>query len=245
MTTQPPEQFTIRGNFQADDQSDGSRSRERDCAGGRRGGDSRLERIANIDAAFDATAAVSSRGTYGDRFGWRTDAVAARAIAQAGRGNVRLGTPRTRRAWTRARRRFRRYGCVHDMLERATVAERSLSATVFTETFYYPSGNVIGVVRGTDPKLANEYVALQLTPGSRRRALHGQRRLIWNGADDNASMSVALLAIARAFVKQPAQALGAVHLSWRGRAWAARLAVSRGASGGAACRRSSPCSMAT
>ena len=40
----------------------------------------------------------------------------------------------------------------------AGVRARSCSATVFNETFYYPSGNVIGMVKGTDPKLANEYV---------------------------------------------------------------------------------------
>src|SRR5262249_41474465 len=74
-----------------------------------------------------------------------------------------------------------------------------------TETYDYPSVNVIGVVRGTDPKLRDEYVFF-----SSHQDHDGVRFLvngdsIWHGADDNASTSVALLAIARAWVKQPAK----------------------------------------
>ena len=73
------------------------------------------------------------------------------------------------------------------------------------ETFDYPSVNVIGEVRGTDPKLRDEYVLF-----SSHQDHDGVRYIvagdsIWNGADDNATTSVALLAIARAWVKQPSK----------------------------------------
>ncbi|HEY2906357.1 MAG TPA: M28 family peptidase [Vicinamibacterales bacterium] len=73
------------------------------------------------------------------------------------------------------------------------------------ERFESPSVNVIGVVRGTDPKLRNEYVLFSSHQDHDgvRYAIDGDST--WSGADDNASTSVALLAIARAFVKQPAK----------------------------------------
>jgi Zn-dependent M28 family amino/carboxypeptidase len=74
-----------------------------------------------------------------------------------------------------------------------------------TESFDSPSVNVIGVVRGADPKLRDEYVLFSSHQDHDgvRFAIGGDS--IWSGADDNASTSVALLAIARAFVKQPAK----------------------------------------
>jgi Zn-dependent M28 family amino/carboxypeptidase len=74
-----------------------------------------------------------------------------------------------------------------------------------SETFDYPSANVIGVVRGTDPRLRDEYVlfsAHQDHDGV-RYVVDGDS--IWNGADDNATTSVALLAIARAWERQPSR----------------------------------------
>ncbi|MGH7656302.1 MAG: M28 family peptidase [Gemmatimonadaceae bacterium] len=73
------------------------------------------------------------------------------------------------------------------------------------ERFESPSVNVIGVVRGTDPKLRDEYVLFSSHQDHDgvRYAIDGDS--VWSGADDNASTSVALLAIARAFVKQPAK----------------------------------------
>ena len=73
------------------------------------------------------------------------------------------------------------------------------------ESFESPSVNIIGEVRGTDPKLRDEYVLF-----SSHQDHDGVRYVvagdsIWNGADDNASTSVALLAIARAWVKQPSK----------------------------------------
>jgi Zn-dependent M28 family amino/carboxypeptidase len=74
-----------------------------------------------------------------------------------------------------------------------------------SEQFEAPSVNIIGVVRGTDPVLRNEYVVFSSHQDHDgvRFAVDGDS--IWNGADDNGSTSVALLAIARAWVKQPSK----------------------------------------
>jgi hypothetical protein len=73
------------------------------------------------------------------------------------------------------------------------------------EHFDAPSVNIVGVVRGTDPKLRNEYVlySSHQDHDGVRYAVNGDST--WAGADDNGSVSVALLAIARAFVKEPAK----------------------------------------
>ena len=74
-----------------------------------------------------------------------------------------------------------------------------------SETFDYPSVNIIGELRGTDPKLRDEYVLFSSHQDHDgvRYTVNGDS--IWNGADDNATTSVALLAIARAWKKQPAK----------------------------------------
>jgi hypothetical protein len=73
------------------------------------------------------------------------------------------------------------------------------------ESFESPSVNIIAMVRGTDPKLRDEYVLFSSHQDHDgvRYTVAGDS--IWNGADDNASTSVALLAIARAWVKQPSK----------------------------------------
>ncbi len=185
---QPEAQFTIRGNFQ---NATATAARQRATMIARAGGAAAIivsDAAASLDRAFDATAAVSRRGTYG------IDSAGAPAGAFAGgggrgRGNV-VQVPSL---WLR-----------HDKLDLVRAPGARLSINVFSETFTYPSGNVIGLVKGTDPRLANEYV---LYSGHQdhdgvRYAVNGDS--IWNGADDNASVSVALLATARAFVKHPA-----------------------------------------
>jgi len=77
------------------------------------------------------------------------------------------------------------------------------TARLTVDDFTYPSVNVIGRVAGTDPTLRDEYVlfsAHQDHDGV-RAAIDGDS--IWNGADDNASVAVAALAIGRAFVRHP------------------------------------------
>jgi hypothetical protein len=76
-------------------------------------------------------------------------------------------------------------------------------ANVVAERFQYPSVNIVAKVPGRDPRLKDEYVlfsAHQDHDGV-RYPLKGDD--IWNGADDNATTAVALLAIGRAFVAQP------------------------------------------
>lgn len=79
----------------------------------------------------------------------------------------------------------------------------TLSVHLTVERFEYPSVNIIAKLDGTDPVLKNEYVLY-----SGHNDHDGVRQpygndSIYNGADDNASVSVAMLAIARAFKKSP------------------------------------------
>ena len=90
-----------------------------------------------------------------------------------------------------------------DQLEYLKSTKDVLSAEVVSETYKYPSVNVVGTIAGTDPKLKNEYVLFsghQDHDGVRQK--YGKDS-IYNGADDNASTCVAMLAIARSYKKQP------------------------------------------
>ncbi|HEY4217728.1 MAG TPA: M20/M25/M40 family metallo-hydrolase [Gemmatimonadaceae bacterium] len=194
VVTQPQSEFTIRGNYEA---TTLQMVRQRSTLLSRAGA-AAVILISNgtpdQDAAFDAAASITSRGSYGiDSAGAPTGAFARPAGGGAGGGRGgRAAAPPAPTFWVR-----------NSMLAATQSASARLKALVFTETFYYPSGNVIGVVRGTDPKLANEYVlfsAHQDHDGT-RYVVNGDS--IWNGADDNASVSVAVLAAARAFVKHP------------------------------------------
>jgi hypothetical protein len=78
-----------------------------------------------------------------------------------------------------------------------------LVARIASESFTYPSVNVVAKVTGTDTRLRNDFV---LFSGHQdhdgiRYPVAGDS--IWNGADDNGTVSVALLAIGRAFARQP------------------------------------------
>jgi hypothetical protein len=94
------------------------------------------------------------------------------------------------------------------MLVRNAWANRLPAASRFTarlsiDEYDYPSVNVVARVPGTDPALRNEYVlfsAHQDHDGV-RAAIAGDS--IWNGADDNATVAVAILAIGRAWAQQP------------------------------------------
>ena len=88
-------------------------------------------------------------------------------------------------------------------LPRQPAAGDRLNAWIFTESFQYPTVNVVAKVPGRDADLADEYVlfsAHQDHDGA-RYPVDGDS--IWNGADDNATTSVALLAIGRAFAEEP------------------------------------------
>lgn len=86
-----------------------------------------------------------------------------------------------------------------------TGSKAILHATIIIERFSYPSVNIVGIIEGTDPVLSKEYVLY-----SGHTDAHGIRNPIkgddiFYGADDNASVDVAMLAVARAFKKNPAK----------------------------------------
>ena len=83
-----------------------------------------------------------------------------------------------------------------------------LTADISVEHFQYPSINIIGKIDGTDPQLAKQYVLFSGHIDHDGVRLPYGTDSIYNGADDNGSVSVALLAIARAFKKAPARRSG-------------------------------------
>jgi Zn-dependent M28 family amino/carboxypeptidase len=82
-------------------------------------------------------------------------------------------------------------------------AGAQLNASILTEQFEYPSVNIVAEVRGTDPQLSKEYVLYSGHQDHDGVRLPYGTDSIYNGADDNATVSVALLAISRAFKQQP------------------------------------------
>ncbi|MEO8337128.1 MAG: M28 family peptidase [bacterium] len=148
------------------------------------------------EIAFDGVAKVQSRGTY--------DVVGGvprftRNPAGAGAGGRGAGAGGNQGAAVPVLLVHR--NALADWRTDGTPVEIKLRS----ETFDYPSVNVIGEVRGTDPKLRDEYVLFSSHQDHDgvRYTVAGDS--IWNGADDNATTSVALLAIARAWVKQPSK----------------------------------------
>ena len=150
------------------------------------------------EIAFDGVAKVQSRGTY-DVVGGvpRFTRNAAGAVAGAGAGRGGAGGAQGAQVPVL-------------LVHRNALSEWRADGTpvdikLRSETFDYPSVNVIGEVRGTDPKLRDEYVLFSSHQDHDgvRYTVAGDS--IWNGADDNATTSVALLAIARAWVKQPSK----------------------------------------
>lgn len=129
------------------------------------------------DAGFDAVAANAVRGRY---------------AVDTGEENRPSGT-QAPVLWVRAAQ-----------LDRVRQA-RQFEARLASESFLYPSVNIVARVPGTDPQLRNQYVlfsAHQDHDGV-RAAVDGDS--IYNGADDNATVAVAVLAIGRAFAQKPAR----------------------------------------
>lgn len=78
-----------------------------------------------------------------------------------------------------------------------------LNLNLIVSKYPYPSVNIVGMIAGTDARLKSEYVLY-----SGHTDAHGIRNVIkgdsiYYGADDNASVNVAMLANARAFAKIP------------------------------------------
>ena len=83
--------------------------------------------------------------------------------------------------------------------------DATIKANLMVSKYGYPSVNIVGKIEGTDAKLKTEYLLY-----SGHTDAHGIRNVIKNdsiyyGADDNGSVDVAMLANARAFVKNPAK----------------------------------------
>jgi Zn-dependent M28 family amino/carboxypeptidase len=121
---------------------------------------------------------------------------------------------------------------------RAAAASR-LQLDLRAESFVYPSANVVARVPGRDPALRGESVLFSGHhdhDGVRHVvATGGAPDSVWHGADDNATVSAALLAIGRAFARAPGRrsALfvwhGAEERGLLGSRWyAARPTVPRG-----------------
>lgn len=159
------------------------------------------------EIGFDGIANVQMRGSY-DVVGGvpRFNRAAANAAAAAGAGRGAAAAGRGGRGGAGAGN-----APVPVLLARKATGDALRSSAqpaeirLRDETFETPSVNIIGVVRGTDPQLRNEYVLFSSHQDHDgvRYTVAGDS--IWNGADDNASTSVALLAIARSWVKQPSK----------------------------------------
>jgi hypothetical protein len=92
----------------------------------------------------------------------------------------------------------------------AALRQRVSTATHLTldlraDSFVYPSVNVVAVAPGTDPVLRQEYVLFSGHDDHDGVRFPVAGDSIWNGADDNASVAVAMLAIGRAFTQHPAR----------------------------------------
>jgi peptidase M28-like protein len=151
------------------------------------------------EKAFDGVIAVAGRGAYG------VEGLATGRAAGAGGG--RAGVAGGGRGGAGGRGGGQPNVPVllvhRELLDELRVADKPVTIRLVAEHFTYPSVNIIGRVTGTDPKLRDEYVLFSSHQDHDgvRYSIAGDS--IWNGADDNGSTSVALLAIARAWVQQP------------------------------------------
>jgi hypothetical protein len=140
-----------------------------------------------VDSAFAVVSSARSRGAYDvDNAVSRTGTVAQHVAPPPV-----LGAGQTPAYLVRANLR--------DSLMR----EPRVAIAMRLERFTTPSLNIIGVVRGTDPVLRDEFVVFSSHQDANgvRTTLEGDS--VHAGADDNATVSAALLAAARAFVRQP------------------------------------------
>lgn len=171
------------------------------------------------EANFDAVGILQSRGSYtvpggASRFATPANpsgAAAAGAGGRGGRGGGRGGAATPAGVAGGGGRGLGAPTPVPVVLVRRAMLDQlrqdgqGVEIHIKSEVFDYPSMNIIGVVRGTDPKLRDEYVVFSSHQDHDGVRFNMDGDSIWNGADDNASTSVALLAIARAWVKQPSK----------------------------------------
>jgi hypothetical protein len=141
-----------------------------------------------VDANFDALAVMRVRGQYS----------VDRATPTTRTGSDRVPPPPV--AGDGPTPGFMLRASTASTLQGGGGAEAALDIRV--ERFEVPSVNVIGVVRGTDPVLRNEYVLFSSHQDANGVRLLEPRDSVLAGADDNASTTVAHFAAARAFIAQ-------------------------------------------
>jgi len=81
--------------------------------------------------------------------------------------------------------------------------QTQVNADISLENFIYPSINVVARAVGSDPALRQEHVLFSGHHDHDGVGVPIAGDSIWNGADDNATVSVALLAIGRAWKNNP------------------------------------------
>jgi cyanophycinase len=141
------------------------------------------------DIAWEGVANIAARGTYrvDDPSAPARPAGAATPIAQA-QGQAQVPVFLVRRS--------------EGTTLQAMAGQQAL-VRLHQESFTHPSVNIVGRVRGTDPARAHEHVLFSSHQDHDGVRYDVAGDSIWNGADDNGTTSVALLAIARAFKRQP------------------------------------------
>ena len=141
---------------------------------------------APVDSAFEVVSSARSRGAYD----------VDRAVPRAANGSDRVAPPPALGS-----------GPTPAYLVRAAMRE-TLAASpraevaMRLERFTTPSVNVIGGVRGTDPALRNEYLIFSSHQDANGVRITLEGDSVHAGADDNATVTAAGLAAARAFVRQ-------------------------------------------
>lgn len=140
----------------------------------------------SVNAAFDAITVQRERG------GYDVD----RATPRSNNGSDRIAPVPTAGA-----------GPVPSFLVRASLgdalrAQPEAALSIRVERFDTPVVNVVAGLRGTDPKLRDEYVLYSSHQDANGVRLLANGDSVLAGADDNASVSVAQFAAARAFVAQ-------------------------------------------
>jgi hypothetical protein len=139
-----------------------------------------------VDSVFGGVGVQRARGSYD----------VDRATPRARGGSDRIGPVPTGGA-----------GQSPAFLVPAAMAERLRQSPTFTasirlERFETMSVNVIGGIRGTDPALRDEYLLYSSHQDANGTRALGPGDSVLAGADDNASVTVAELAVARAMMAQ-------------------------------------------
>ena len=151
---------------------------------------------APVDSAYEPVAVQRQRGAYDvdhatPRFAGQPDRVAPPPAAGAGPTPAFL---------------------VRGAMAATLQAGPEATLAIRLERFETPSVNVIGSLGGTDPMLRDEYVLYSSHQDANGVRLLAPGDSVLAGADDNASVSVAEFAAARAFVAQrPKRSLLFVH----------------------------------